>query len=130
MTKKNKNANTSGGTVTSDFKFDNKGFEIHSPCGRAWFYPLDKVRDDYADYLAQADNLSLDEAKLQAGADEDFLKEWFSTQIRWDEVEANGTLIKEATPAEILKALNHLRNAEDDTPFSNAIEHNMVDSNA
>lgn len=99
----------------------NPGFEVHSPCGRAWFVPKTAVRDDYVSFLMQADKLSEADAKAKAdeAGDLDF---WFYEQFDWSDVQRVGTLIKEASPDDITTALDFLRAYAGGGPSDNCTE--------
>lgn len=83
-------------------------FRVKSPCGRAYEVPMIKVRDDYVQFLMDADNLSRKEA-LQRFEFRD-LESWFYEQFRWEEIERYGKLVKNPSPKQIKEALDHMRN--------------------
>lgn len=101
------------------------GFEVRSPCGRAWFVPLSKVLEDYAAFLKDADKLSDEEARAKAFEDPSFGHTWFCEQFIWQEVERDGTLIKEASPEDILRALNFLRSYDGAGPSTDFTARNV-----
>lgn len=72
-----------------------KGFEVRSPCGRAWFVPVEMVERDYAEFLVHADGLSGEAALKQACDDDDFAQTWFCEQYIWEEAERDGVKLGE-----------------------------------
>ena len=83
-----------------------KGFEVHSPCGPVWFVPYDKVVEDYAKFLEQADKLPADVALEQARAQPaGSIECWFCEQFSWYEVERDGQLLHPAKRSLIPRAL-------------------------
>lgn len=74
-----------------------KGFEVHSPVGPVWFVAFDKVVEDYAEFLCDADGLAPDKARAQArGCSKDDICAWFYEQFSWHEVERHGQLVEPA----------------------------------
>ena len=48
------------------------GYLVRGACGREWFVPLERVRDDYVDFLMTADKLAIEDAMTKANEDRDF----------------------------------------------------------
>jgi hypothetical protein len=86
-------------------KVKTPGFEVQSPCGRAWFVSRAAVIIDYAAFLAEQDNLSTEDALAKAQAECD-VEQWFAEQFNWGDVKHHGMLIKHASPEDIERALN------------------------
>jgi hypothetical protein len=86
------------------------GYLVKSPCGRAWFVPLEKVGEDYADFLRQADGLSPEEAKKKSDENRDFWPTWFAEQCNlWGDIERLGTLVTKSTLFKTKAALDRRR---------------------
>lgn len=85
-----------------------KGYEVKSPCGRAWFVPHSAIVQDYADFLVQADGLSENDALAKSREDCD-IECWFCEQFNWSDVRRMGVLIKEASAKDIERALNFVQ---------------------
>jgi hypothetical protein len=83
-----------------------KGFEVRSPLGPVWFVSYDKVEEDYAIFLEDADELSKEQAlaKARACSQEDICS-WFYEQFSWHEVERHGQLLTPAKRTLIPRAL-------------------------
>ena len=83
-----------------------KGFEVHSPLGPVWFVPYDKVEEDYAIFLEDADGLSTEQAlaKARACSQED-IRSWFYEQFSWHEVERHGELLQPAKKTLISRSI-------------------------
>ena len=71
------------------------GYLVRGACGREWFVPLERVRDDYADFLMAADNLTHDAAMGKANENRAFWHTWFHEQCcYWVDIERLGELVK------------------------------------
>lgn len=83
-----------------------RGFEVRSPLGPVWFVPYDKVVEDYAQFLQDADDLS-PEASLEKARSvgQDDILSWFYEQFSWHEVERHGQLLTPAKKGLIPRAL-------------------------
>ncbi|KWU26402.1 hypothetical protein [Burkholderia cenocepacia] len=105
--------------------FGEPGFEVRAPCGRTYFVPLAKVRADYADFLVQADQLSEAAALEKAKENESFLSTWFSEQFDWSDVERNGRVVSEASPEQVKRALDFLRDYVSSAPCNDYTPHEI-----
>lgn len=108
--------------------FGQPGFSVKSPCGRVWFVPLEQVRQDYAQFLMQADGLSNSEALAKVAENEEFVPTWFYEQFSWADVVARGQLVVQASPADIEYALNFVRDNSDVSPSSEAQAFDVPDA--
>lgn len=106
--------------ITGENPFGQPGFSVKSPCGRVWFVPLEQVREDYAQFLQQADGLSQSEARARVAKNEEFVPTWFYEQFDWSDVASRGQLVVQANPADIERALNFLRDNAEVSPASGA----------
>jgi hypothetical protein len=97
-------------------QFGEPGFEVRSPCGRVYFVPFKKVREDYAFFLQQADGLDEMAALEKASKNEAFLQTWFVEQFDWEDVARNGNVVKAASAEDIERALDFLRNNASSSP--------------
>jgi hypothetical protein len=91
------------------------GYFVKGRCGRGWFVPLDKVGEDYALFMEQADHLSPDEAKKKSQENREFWPTWFAEQCNlWCDIERLGTLVKASTLFKTKKALDRCRGSDSD----------------
>jgi hypothetical protein len=105
--------------------FGEPGFEVRSPCGRAWFVPLEQVREDYAEFLKQVDGLDDEAARSEVARNESFVPTWFYEQFAWADILARGKLVKEATAEDIVRALDFLRANSDIGPLDDVVDHEI-----
>ena len=100
-----------------------RGFEAPSPCGRTWFVPLSAVREDYAQFLVDADGVSYEEARQKIEEyGEDTLTTWFYEQFDWSDVERYGTLTGAPSMQQVIAALNLYRTWVGWGPANNCVE--------
>lgn len=93
-----------------DGPFNEPGFEVQSPCGRAWFVPLEAVGRDYAEFLIEADGISAEDAADKVKNNQSFLPTWFDEQCTtWVDVERLGRLIQQSTLFKSKSALDNAR---------------------
>lgn len=86
------------------------GFLVKSPCGREWFVPIEAVSNDYAEFLVQADGLTMSAATIQAEKGKDFLPTWFAEQCNmWSDIDRLGRLTKKSSMYKTKSALNRFR---------------------
>lgn len=83
------------------------GFTFKSACGRVFYVPWDKVKKDYEDSLMEMDGLSREEVRKNITPDD--VTSWAYEQLDWDDVDRLGYCVKEASAADIRKALKMLR---------------------
>jgi len=77
------------------------GYLVRGACGREWFVPLERVRDDYADFLMTADKLTPEDAMTKADENRDFWHTWFFEQCyEWSDIERLGRLVKTSSLAQ------------------------------
>ncbi len=85
------------------------GYRLKSPCGREYFVSKKAVLADYAQFLVDEDGLTLEEALTQANKDPTFGDTWFAEQYIWADVVEQGVLVKDASPEDVTRALDFLR---------------------
>ena len=86
------------------------GYLVRGACGREWFVPLERVRDDYADFLMAADKLAIEDAMTKANEDRDFWHTWFYEQCyEWADIERLGRLVKTSSLFKTKAALDRRR---------------------
>ncbi len=90
--------------------FKTKAFRLKSSCGREYLVPVSRVAKDCVDYLVEKESLT--RKKAQAAVTDLDIHDWFSN-FTWEDVEKYGTLVKEASPADIRRALNAVRSELD-----------------
>ena len=83
------------------------GFTFNSACGRVFYVPWDKVKEDYEDALMDMDGLSREEVRKNITPDD--VTSWAYEQLDWDDVDRLGYCVKEASAADIRRALKKLR---------------------
>jgi hypothetical protein len=89
------------------------GYLVRGACGREWFVPLERVRDDYADFLMEADKLAAEDAMVKANANRDFWHTWFYEQCyEWSDIERLGRLVKTSAMFKTKAALDRRRGKE------------------
>lgn len=89
------------------------GYLVRGACGREWFVPLERVRDDYVDFLMTADKLTLPTAIQKANENRDFWHTWFYEQCyEWADIERLGWLVKASTLFKTKAALDRKRGKE------------------
>ena len=86
------------------------GYLVRGACGREWFVPLERVRDDYADFLMTADKLAIEDAMTKANENRDFWHTWFYEQCyEWSDIERLGRLVKTSNLFKTKAALDRRR---------------------
>jgi hypothetical protein len=86
------------------------GYLVRGACGREWFVPLERVRDDYVDFLMTADKLAIEDAMTKANEDRDFWHTWFYEQCyEWADIERLGRLVKTSSLFKTKAALDRRR---------------------
>lgn len=86
------------------------GYLVKGKCGREWFVPIEKVGEDYADFLAQADCLTPEDALKKSNLNRDFWPVWFAEQCYlWGDIERLGTLVKKTGLFKTKAALDRCR---------------------
>ncbi len=86
------------------------GYLVRGACGREWFVPLERVRDDYADFLMTADKLTIEDAMTKANENRDFWHTWFYEQCyEWSDIERLGRLVKTSNLFKTKAALDRRR---------------------
>lgn len=86
------------------------GYLVRGACGREWFVPLERVRDDYADFLMTADKLAIEDAMTKANENRDFWHTWFYEQCyEWVDIERLGRLVKTSSLFKTKAALDRRR---------------------
>lgn len=103
------------------------GFEVRSPCGRAWFVPLEQVQLDYAAFLQETDGIDAEAARSKAAAVGGFMRTWFSEQFDWNDAVTCGRQIKEASPEDIVRALDFYRSRADRRPADDCTAHGIAE---
>ncbi len=99
------------------------GYLVPGACGREWFVPLERVGDDYAEFLAQADGLSAQDARKKSEENRDFWPTWFAEQCYlWCDIERLGFLVKESTLFKTKAALDRRRGYSDDAIGDYSVE--------
>lgn len=90
-----------------------QGYLVRGACGREWFVPLERVRDDYADFLMQVDKLTCKDAMTKANVDRDFWHTWFFEQCYlWEDIERLGKIVKTSSLFKTKAALDRRRGKE------------------
>ena len=86
------------------------GYLVRGACGREWFVPLERVRDDYADFLMIVDKLTSEDAMTKANENRDFWHTWFHEQCyEWSDIERLGRLVKTSNLFKTKAALDRRR---------------------
>ena len=86
------------------------GYLVRGACGREWFVPLERVRDDYADFLMTAYKLTIEDAMTKANENRDFWHTWFHEQCYyWADIERLGRLVKTSSLFKTKAALDRRR---------------------
>jgi hypothetical protein len=98
--------------IASHTLISEPGFLVKSDsCGREWFVPVRRVRDDYAEFLMHADKLSKKEARVYAKEmPRDSIRNWFYDQCcDWADVDRLGTQTKKCLLRKTKRGANSLR---------------------
>ena len=99
------------------------GFEIKSKCGRTWFMPLEVVKADFVKFQVENENRPEQEVLKEIEDDPNCLRIWFVEQFTWPEVIEHGKQVVDASPEQILRALDAVRTSNFAEPWQDYVAH-------